>query len=129
MLYHSVAALLGSAYFTVSFEFETSGSIAEGGAPISLGAAIANLEGKLCTKQDGTIESFYSLIRTPPGYTWSVCIYRRKCPQTYRGASECLTAPDFKDVYSDFLKWIVSVCNTSKFVITAHNGYVCDFLF
>lgn len=40
-----------------------------------------------------------------------------------------LTAPDFKDVYSDFLKWIVSVCNTSKFVITAHNGNVCDFPF
>ena len=40
-----------------------------------------------------------------------------------------LTAPDFKDVYSDFLKFIVSVCNTSKFVITAHNGNVCDFPF
>ena len=81
-----VIPVLGS-YFTVSLDMETSGSIVGGGGIIAFGAAIANLEGTPCTKQNGTIEAFYSLVRPHLPGLYLVYIHRRKCAQTYRGAS------------------------------------------
>ena len=79
---------------------------------------LLSITGLLSSKNKGLFTAF--------SYTW--CAYTEENVHKLT-EEQVLTAPYFKDVFSDFLKWIVSVCNTSKFVITAHNGSVCDFPF